>query len=534
MTTQIKMNEQQTLQKLLKQGFEALKRGEIREASAYCQQILHIQPDLVQGHFLVGLVALEAKDRKMAYHAFGSVTKLQKDHTAAWAQLARLYMSEGQVNMADNALTEATKHSTQDPMILDVLGAVYSRIDEHQKSAECFKKAYELAPTNPSYMLNYANNMIFRGEIEQGAKLLEEVFNVDINNPQAHWTLSGAKKAKNTEHIEVMQSQLKKHQGKLHPRAIAYYQYAVGKESEDLQLWDQAINSINIAAKARRATIEYDERSEIEAFDFLEQEYTREWFDNLEDGNPDPSPIFVLGQPRTGTTLVERIITSHSQVHSAGELQQFALSVRRLGKLDDPRRYSKKLFEKAMRLSPKQLGSMYLHTTQKLTGDSPRFVDKLPLNYLMLPLILKALPNAKIIHLTRNPMDACFASYKQLFGDAYMHSYDQAEMARHHARYRRLMDVWRERFPGQFFDISYESTASDLEPNARALINFLELPWEDACLHFHEQKAAVSTASSVQVREPAHTRSIGRWKRYEQQLSTMMSTLHEQGVPIDN
>jgi hypothetical protein len=143
------------------------------------------------------------------------------------------------------------------------------------------------------------------------------------------------------------------------------------------------------------------------------------------------------------------------------------------------------------------------------------------------------LPNAKIVHLTRNPMDACFASYKQLFADAYLHSYDQAEMARHHARYRHLMGVWRQRFPGTFFDISYEATAQDLEPNARALIEFLGLPWEDACLNFHEQKAAVSTASASQVREPAHTRSINRWKKYESKLTIMADALKQQGIRVE-
>ena len=168
----------------------------------------------------------------------------------------------------------------------------------------------------------------------------------------------------------------------------------------------------------------------------------------------------------------------------------------------------------AEKVDSERLGKAYIATTAKMRGSLPRFVDKLPPNYLYLPLILKALP-AKIIHLRRNPMDACFASYKQLFADAYPHSYDLAEMARHHARYYHLMALWRERFGERFFDIAYEDTARDLEPNARALIEFLELPWEDDCLNFHKQKTAVTTASAVQVRQPAHTRSIGRWLRYE-------------------
>ena len=130
-------------------------------------------------------------------------------------------------------------------------------------------------------------------------------------------------------------------------------------------------------------------------------------------------------------------------------------------------------------------------------------------------------------------MDACFASFKQLFADAYLHSYEQREMARHHARYRQLMATWRERFPGRFFDISYEATARDLEPNARSLLDYLELPWEDACLDFHRQDGAVSTASAVQVREPAHTRSIGRWRHYADQLRPMMEALEGAGVAVD-
>ena len=218
-------------------------------------------------------------------------------------------------------------------------------------------------------------------------------------------------------------------------------------------------------------TVEFDETAEIDFFRCLEEEYTQAWLDEGPPGFNSAAPIFVLGQPRTGTTLIERIITSHSQVHSAGELQQFGLAIRRLSDHKDPRRFSRGLFESALGLDFNKVGALYIDSTQRVRGDAPHFVDKLPQNYLNIPLILKALPNAKIVHLTRNAMDACFASYKQLFADAYLHSYDLEEMARHHCRYRHLMDIWRERFPGRFLDISYEETVSDLEPNARALMS---------------------------------------------------------------
>jgi hypothetical protein len=187
----------------------------------------------------------------------------------------------------------------------------------------------------------------------------------------------------------------------------------------------------------------------------------------------------------------------------------------------------------AVSIDVKSLGAAYMLTTQKVRGELPRFVDKLPPNYRYIPLILAALPNAKIVHLQRDPMDACFATFKKLFADAYPHSYEQQEMARHYARYWQLMADWRERFPARFLEVSYENVVRNFEPSARAIIDYLQLPWEDSCLQFHEQRAAVTTASVVQVREPVHTRSIGRWLRYEKQLEPMRDALVASGLALD-
>ncbi len=524
-------SQKKEIQSLLRQGFDALSQGNFNLSAQCCQRVLAIKPDLVQGHFLVGLVGLESKDRKTAFSAFQSVVKLDSDHAAAWAHLSKLYMSEGQVNLADKALAEMRRIGSTDPLVLDLAGTTLSLMGEHKLAQSFFSQANQKAPKHLPFMQNLANNYVYFGETEKADALFEQIIELHPDSPQAHWSLSGSRKAKDTSHIEQMKSFTQSEQQ--HPRALAFYQYAIGKEYEDLQQWQPAFDAFDAGAKARRATIEFDDSTEQEMFDYLEQHYDRKWFDQLSEGNPSNAPIFVLGQPRTGTTLVERIITSHSKVHSAGELQQFGLALRRLSNYNDPKRFSKELFEKAGDLDPMKVGNMYLQTTGKVRGETPHFVDKLPQNYLLIPLILKALPNAKIVHLVRNPMDACFASYKQLFADAYLHSYDQEEMANHHARYRRLMASWHQRFPDRIFDISYEETARNLEPNARALIKYLGLPWEDACLNFHQQSSAVSTASAVQVREPAHTRSIDRWKRYQTQLQPMISALEKQGITIE-
>jgi Flp pilus assembly protein TadD len=520
----------QWLQKILRAGFKALNENRIKEASAHCRKLLSAKPDLVEGHFLVGLIALHMNDRKTAFNAFGSVTTLKKDHAAAWANMAKLCMSQGQVNRADKALEEAVTHESGDPLIQDMIGTIFSQMGEHSSAQAWFKKANKHHPGHPPFMTNLANSYIYFGDTEGAEKLLADLLAIQPNNPQAHWILSGSRSAKSEEHIDQLEKlALVEHAP---PQALAFLNYARGKELEDLQQWDRAFDAFSMGASARRQEIEYDEASEADMFKALEDTYTKEWLDAQQSGHSDASPIFVVGQPRTGTTLVERIITSHSKVHSAGELRQFELSFRRLSNYQEPKRFSAELIKKAAHLDGEKLGATYIETTRKMRGNLPRFVDKLPTNYLYIPLILKALPNAKIVHLVRDPVDACFASFKQLFADAYPHSYEQTEMARHHARYRKLMMTWRERFPGQFFDISYEDTARNLEPNARELIDYLGLSWEDSCLNFHQQAGAVSTASAAQVREPAHTRSIGRWKRYEQQLSPMLEALVQEDIDI--
>lgn len=517
------------LQQLLDRGLAALDQGNLQAAGDCCRQALAAQADLVPAHFLVGLVALAARERQTAFSAFQSVVRLDRNHAAAWAQLAHLYLGEGQVRLADAALRETRRLKPEDPTVLDLIGIVLSRMGEHGVAQAFFARSNTLRPGHPPFMLNLANNLVHHGDTDRADRIFRDVIHLQPDSPQAHWALASSVRARDTAHIDTMQELLARHTN--NPRARAFYHYAIGKEHEDLQQWPQAFAAFREGAAARRATVAYDEAGEIALFEALEALFTPEWLAAQSPGNPDAGPIFVLGQPRTGTTLVERIITSHSRVHSAGELQQFGLALRRLSDYRDPRRFSAELVERAARLDPQAVGSLYLQSSARMRGNTPHFVDKLPQNYLLLPLILAALPNARIVHLVRDPMDACFASFKQLFADAYLHSYEQGEMARHHARYFRLMQCWRERFPGRFLDLRYEAVARDLEPHARRLIDFLGLPWEDACLDFHRQDTAVTTASAVQVREPAHTRSIGRWRHYEAALGPMREALAGTGVP---
>ena len=515
----------------LADGFAALNRGDLATAGEACKQALAIDQTHVPAHFLVGLVALEGKQRQVAHEAFKSVVKLDRDHAAAWAHLAKLNVGEGRIAAAESALREVRRVQPNDPMVIELTGTVLNSLGEYEAAELFFERAHEMSPQNPSALMNLGNVRVFLGKIDDAVALFKRAIDLEPNSAQCHWGLANSAKAKDDTHIKTMQGLI--HSGRQSKRSQGFLHYAIGKENEDLGNWPEAFSAFTQGARARRETVEFNEADETAMFEAIKETYTAQWLANCPAGAEDPAPIFVLGQPRTGTTLIERVITSHSQVYSAGELQQFGLAVRRASRHADPKRFSKELFIAAATVNPAEIGNMYLRSTAKLRDKSPFFVDKLPVNYLNIPLILAALPKAKIVHLVRGPMDACFASFKQLFADAYLHSYDQSEMARHHARYRDLMAHFRQEFPGRIVDISYEDTARDLEPNARKLINALKLDWEDACLNFHESSSGVATASSVQVREPAHTRSIGRWRRYETQLLPMMGELTRLGVPLD-
>ena len=314
------------------------------------------------------------------------------------------------------------------------------------------------APAEPGFRVNLANALVFLGRTGAAETELSRVLDQQPPMLRAHWLLSGVHKARDRNHVETLVRLIAS--GRHGDRGQAFLFYGLGKELEDLEEWPRAFEAFARGAAARRRTLRFDEALEQATYDALADTFTPAWLANGAASagvtSAGPGPIFVVGQPRTGTTLVERIIAAHSQVHSAGELQQLGLSLRRLVNHRGAERFSPQLVTQAAGLDAASLGRAYLDSSRPMQGERDWFVDKLPSNFLYIPLILKALPNAKIVHVVRDPLDACFASFKQLFADAYPHSYDLEETARHFVRYHRLMALWRERFPGRFLDVGYE------------------------------------------------------------------------------
>jgi hypothetical protein len=260
--------------------------------------------------------------------------------------------------------------------------------------------------------------------------------------------------------------------------------------------------------------------------------FSAEFFGRDREGHVSAEPIFVIGMPRTGTTLVDRILSSHSVVHSAGELQAFAVELTALchDRTDGRQVSTLDMVHRATGVDFAALGENYIAATRPATGRTAHFVDKLPLNFLYAGLIHLALPKAKIILLERDPMDTCYAVFKTLFVGIYPYSYDLEELAQYYVAYRELIDHWQAVLPNVMHTVRYEELVSEPRPVIENLLDYCDLSFEDACVRFEENAAAVTTASAAQVRSGFSTASIGNWRNYAKQLQPVADILRAAGV----
>jgi hypothetical protein len=309
--------------------------------------------------------------------------------------------------------------------------------------------------------------------------------------------------------------------------------HALAKEQEDLGHYAASFSNLRRGAERRRRLMRYDVKGDLQTMSRIAEVYSTETFSEPASGCDNREPIFILGMPRTGTTLAERILASHSNVESAGELNNFAIELTRLARQNRAGGDKLALVEASAGIDFAALGEAYIRSTWPLTGRSERFIDKMPLNFLYAGLIHRALPRAKIIHLQRHPMDTCYAIYKTLFQDAYPFSYSLEELGQYYLAYRNLMRHWDSVMPGVIFHLAYEDLVAETESTCQHLLEYCGLPWEEQCLRFYEQRQASTTASASQVREPVYNSSVGRWHCYREQLQPLVELLERNGVPIE-
>jgi tetratricopeptide (TPR) repeat protein len=509
-------------QRLIQAGFDAFRAGDLQRAADICKESLVNYPNMGRAHYLAAMIALASNDRASAIRALETTVRLNEGNAAAWTRLAELYATGGALRRAEASLQNAVATQQGNAATLDHIGTVFRLAGNLQASLEWHEKACAANPEHVPFRINLANAHLFLGNRDTARSIVEDVVEKFPDDSQAHWLLSRAGEAASREHIEAMKLLLTNN---LPPQSVAYLQYAIGKELEDLGDWTGAFSAWSAGAAARRERVAYDEAAEVELFETLETTFTSEWFEQLQGDCVDAGPVFIVGQPRTGTTLLDRMLDAHPAVTSAGELRHFGIAVRQATGFEEPRQFSTELMRRAATTDVSAIGEAYVDMTSGLRLDAPHIVDKLPSNYLYLPLILASLPNARVIHMHRDPLDSCLAIFKQLFADAYLYSYDLEELARHYQRYQALMKTWRRRFGDRFIEVDYEELVAEPEETLRPVLQFIGLSWNDACLEYFSRDSAVTTASAYQVREAPHQRSVGHWKHFETELEPLRERL---------
>ena len=432
---------------------------------------------------------------------------------------------EGRVGDALARLAALEAQAGDDARLLQHLGEHYTHCARSADAARCYRRATALAPNDPRGLYNLATALIALGQAGEAESLLDRVIQLDPEDHDAWQNRSTLRRqTPDANHTAaLLQASRKRLTG---PGEVAI-SYALAKEFEDLGEPEASFVWLKRGADRRRGLLSYRVEADVAAMAEIERVFKPALFTQPSTGHEAAGPIFVLGLPRSGTTLVDRIVSSHTEVESLGEINDFALALMRLA---GPAQGKGELIQRSAGLDPAALGRAYLDSVDGYGRATPLFIDKTPANFLYIGLIARALPNARIIHLRRHPMDSGYALYKTLFRMGCPYSYNLADIAAYQLAHRRLMNHWRQVLPDRILDIDYEGLVADPETVSRRIIDHCGLGWQDRCLRFHENSSPSATASAVQVRQPIHGQSVGLWRRYAGQLDPLRAALTAGGL----
>ncbi|WP_237056094.1 sulfotransferase family protein [Marilutibacter chinensis] len=418
-------------------------------------------------------------------------------------------------------------------MTLDTLGVVFTQGNAHEDAVRAFRRAAALRPDVASYRFNLATSLTFLGQVDAAEQEYEACLTRDPRYWKAHLALAQLRRqSAEGNHLKRLKGLLGQAAGDLGGRT--YLHLAISKELEDIGQFSEAFTHLQAGKQAGGERRNYSFERDRALFDAIIAAFDAPLEAVV--GHGSGEPIFVIGMPRTGTTLVDRILGSHPEVHTAGELPNFGFLLKRLSGSRTPALLDADTLSRSAPIDAARLGQAYIDSTRPGTGHTPRFTDKLPHNFLYAGHIARALPNARIVCLHRDPVDTCLSNFRQLFSQGSQHydySFDLLDTGRYYLQFKRLMEHWERVLPGRILSLDYEDIVDDQEACTRRLLEFCGLPWNEACLAFERNQAPVATASVVQVREPLYRSAIRRWKRYEPQLAELIALLREGGVAID-
>jgi tetratricopeptide (TPR) repeat protein len=463
------------------------------EALAYYQKALSIDPEHAVIHNALGLALRRCGRIEQAIFHFERAIAIKPDFASAHFTLAAILHGLGRISEAATHYEKVVAVQPHNYRAHNDLGIVFNILGRFEDAARAYEKALQFAPRETMVHHNLAHLRRFTpgdSRLAPLEKLAEDIATLDAKN-------------------------------------LIFLHFVLGKAFGDLGQYERSFRHLREGNSLKRAQLAYDEKEVLSLLQLIRTTFTREVMQQKSGGGcHSDTPVFVVGMPRSGTTLVEQILASHSKVYGAGEVETFDQVIAKFRSQNSigaefPGMVSAMSLEALC-----HLGSHYVELTKSAAPAMERIVDKLMGNFKNVGLIHLALPNARIIHVRRDPVDTCFSCFSLLFTGDQSFTYDLGELGRYYHGYATLMEHWRSVLPhGVMIDVQYEDLVADLDGQARAIVDHCGLEWEDACLAFHKTERQVHTASAVQVRQPIYRTSVGRWRQYENFLRPLMEAL---------
>lgn len=448
---------------------------------------------------------------KLAIEILENALELKPDFLNAYSEIANAYGELGNLEAAISTLNQAMEVSPNDSRLFLKKANLYTTFGKLKEAEEIFRQILRAYPNDGGIYAAIAKMKKF------------QTYDDDIRNMERIY-----KSLPDTSY----ESTFNKSEEASDEKPKVTLALALAKAFEAINNFEQAFNYYKEGNRLRRKYYSYNEPAEFDDFDTRRETFAPAMISKFQGhGFADSTPIFILGMPRSGTTLLEQVLHSHKDVFGAGELQFVSDLAREHFKDIKTFRHEVNV-GKITDQSFANFGAAYIEKIRSLNTESPYITDKMPHNFLHVGLIKLALPNAKVIHSYRNPIDNAFAIFKQSFGnESHRYGYDLVELGRYHNKYRELMAHWDAIFPGEIFECRYEDMVADLEGQTRRVLDFCGLDWDPNTLNFHQAERAIRTASVTQVRQPIYKSSVEKWRKYETQLQPLIRAL-EKGLPF--
>ncbi len=520
----------QLLEQYKRQAKALLMNGETIQAIAFSKDILKKIPDFPELSILLSHAYQQNAEFENMLKCIVSALKLNTEQQLLKLRYIECLLYSGETAIAistiDNLLvTTQTQQSIKDPEMLTKLAELYLHCCQYKKVVSCYQQALNLRPEEPKYLYNLASSLLIMGDFEKARELLEKVISIQTDDFDAYYARSSlSKKNNNDNNIKQLQRLFSRQNNS--NQAFITLGYSLAKEFEDLAEHEKSFYYLQQAAKKRRQQLSYRVKNDVMSMNKISEVFSEETIKNNNSDNHE-TPIFIVGLPRSGTTLVERILSNHTKVAGLGEINNFAFSLintvgANKGKMD--------LIEKSLNIDFNLLATRYTHATKGYGVKGDYLIDKTPLNFLYLGLIKKAFPAAKIIHIKRHPLASCYAMYKTLFRMGYPFSYSLDDLAEYYIAYNDLMCHWQQLFGDGFLDVEYRMLVNNPEKEVSRMLKYCQLPQQEGLVNIKENFAPSATASLAQVRQPIYKTSVDLWRNYAEQLKPLREKLQNRGI----